>query len=62
LIANKDPYGKGWLIKVRVLKPQTARDNLITGIEAVEYYQKRIDDQDMRCFRCVDDPVPMQKN
>ena len=59
LIANKDPYGQGWLIKVKVLQPQTARDNLITGTEAVKHYQLRIDDNDIRCFRCVDDPVPM---
>lgn len=60
LIANKDPYGQGWLIKVKVFEPQTARDNLITGAEAVKHYQMRIDDNDIRCFRCVDDPVPMQ--
>ncbi len=59
LIANKDPYGDGWLIKVRILQPQTACDNLITGSEAVEHYKQRIDANDIRCFRCADGPVPM---
>jgi glycine cleavage system H protein len=59
LIANKDPYGAGWLIRVRVLQPATARQTLITGTEAVLKFQQRIRDNDMRCFRCVDDPTPM---
>jgi glycine cleavage system H protein len=59
LIANKDPYGQGWLLKVRLLQPETARVNLITGLEAVSHFQRRIEDNDIRCFRCVDDPAPM---
>ncbi len=59
LIANKDPYGAGWLVKVRVLHPETARDALNTGAEAVAELQKKIDESEIRCFRCVDDPLPM---
>lgn len=60
LVANRDPYGQGWLVKVRVLDPETARHNLITGAEAVAHFRQRIDDNDIRCFRCVDDPLPME--
>ncbi|MEW5958156.1 MAG: glycine cleavage system protein H [Chloroflexota bacterium] len=60
LSANKDPYGRGWLVKVRVLQPDTARDHLLTRVEAVRHYQKRIDEHNIRCFRCVDDAAPMQ--
>ncbi|MFQ5418842.1 MAG: glycine cleavage system protein H [Anaerolineae bacterium] len=59
LIANKDPYGEGWLLKVRILQPETVRDHLLTGAEAITFLQKRIDDNEIRCFRCLDDPVPM---
>ena len=59
LSANKDPYGQGWLVKVRLLRPETAHDHLVTGAEAVKYYQKRIDDNNIRCFRCVDEAAPM---
>ena len=59
LIANRDPYGKGWLVKVRISQPETARDGLLTGAEAVAFLQKKIDENDIRCFRCLDDPVPM---
>ncbi len=59
LLANKDPYGQGWLIKVRALQPETACDDLITGVEAVAYFKQRIEDNEIRCFRCVDDAIPM---
>ncbi len=59
LIANKDPYGEGWLVKVRIFQPETARDGLLTGADAVDFLQKKIDENDIRCFRCLDDPVPM---
>ncbi len=59
LIANRDPYGEGWLIKVRVLNPETARDTLITSAEAVAFFQKKIEESEIRCFRCLDEPVPM---
>lgn len=60
LIANKDPYGEGWLVQVRILQPETAYQSLVTGSEAVEHYKQRIDDHNIRCFRCVDGPVPMK--
>ncbi|NOX62388.1 MAG: glycine cleavage system protein H [Chloroflexi bacterium] len=55
LIANKDPYGEGWLIKVRVLDPKHARDGLLTGQDAVAFFQKKIEENGIRCFRCVDE-------
>jgi glycine cleavage system H protein len=58
LIANKDPYGAGWLVKVRVVQPETARQRLITGAEAAAYFQQRIRDNDIRCFRCVEEEIP----
>lgn len=54
LIANRDPYGAGWLLKVRLLHPEIARNGLITGEEAVSYIQNKIDANDIRCYRCID--------
>lgn len=59
LIANKDPYLAGWLVKVRVLNPEIAREALITGAEAVAQLKNKIEENGIRCFRCADDPVPM---
>lgn len=61
LIANRDPYGEGWLVKVRVLRPETARESLVTGVQAASTLKKKIDDNEIRCFRCLDDPVPMRE-
>jgi glycine cleavage system H protein len=61
LIANRDPYGEGWLVKVRILQPETARDPLITGVHATLILKKKIDENEIRCFRCLDDPVPMKQ-
>ena len=61
LIANRDPYGAGWLVKVRPLQPETARDSLITGAEAVAVLKQKIEENEIRCFRCFDDPVPMKQ-
>jgi glycine cleavage system H protein len=60
LIANKDPYGAGWLIKVRPLQPESARDGLITGAAAVEHFERRIRDNQIRCYRCVDETSSKQ--
>jgi glycine cleavage system H protein len=58
LSANKDPYGAGWLVRVRPLAPESARVDLITGDAAVEHFERRIRESQIHCFRCVDDPPP----
>lgn len=60
LIANRDPYGDGWMVRVRVLRPDVARDSLLTGEAAVAALREKIDTNGIRCFRCLDDPVPMK--
>jgi len=54
LIANRDPYGEGWVVKVRLLKPKSARNDLITGEEADVFFKNKIDEHQIRCFRCAD--------
>lgn len=55
LIANRDPYGAGWLVKVRPTNLDAERAHLLTGAAAVEAYRKKIDELQVRCFRCVDE-------
>ncbi len=55
LLANKDPYGAGWLVRVRPTGPESERAHLLTGPAAVEAYQKKILELGVKCFRCVDD-------
>lgn len=54
LIANRDPYGAGWLVRVRPANLETERGHLITGEAAVEKYKQRIVEMNLKCFRCVD--------
>ena len=55
LIANKDPYGAGWLVKIRPTHLGAERSHLLTGSAAVEAYQKKIIELKVKCFRCVDE-------
>ena len=55
LIANKDPYGAGWLVKVHPTNLDAERGHLLTGVAAVEAYQKKIVELGVKCFRCVDE-------
>jgi glycine cleavage system H protein len=52
LIANRDPYDKGW---VSVLRPDGDPDRpLLSGDDAVSAYRARIDLLEVACFRCED--------
>jgi glycine cleavage system H protein len=54
LLLNKDPYDAGWLVKVRPVDLDAAREHLLTGAAAVEAYQQRITDLEVNCLRCAD--------
>ncbi len=54
LIANRDPYGEGWLVKVQPTAIETEREHLITGEAAVAKYKHRIVELGLKCFRCLD--------
>lgn len=55
LLANKDPYGAGWLVKVRPTNLEAERGHLLTGNAAVEAYREKIVALGVKCFRCVDE-------
>ena len=55
LLVNKDPYGAGWLVKVRPINLDAERSHLLTGAAAVEAYQKKIVELGVKCYRCVDE-------
>jgi len=54
LLANKEPYNAGWLVKVRPTDLENERGHLVTGQEAVEKYKARIQELKINCLRCVD--------
>lgn len=54
LLANKEPYTTGWLVKVRPTDLENERGSLVTGDEAVEKYKVRIQELKVNCLRCID--------
>jgi glycine cleavage system H protein len=54
LLANKEPYTTGWLVKVRPMDLENERGHLVTGREAAEKYKERIKELKVNCLRCVD--------
>jgi len=54
LITNKDPYGIGWLVKVRPTNLEAESSHLVTGDAATERYKERIKELKVNCLRCID--------
>jgi glycine cleavage system H protein len=54
LLANKEPYTTGWLVKVRPMNFDSERGHLVTGNKAVEKYKERIKELKINCLRCID--------
>ncbi len=54
LIANRDPYGAGWISRLQPDAWPAPDADLVTGVEAIERYQARIDALGLSCIRCAD--------
>ena len=54
LLANKEPYTDGWMVKVRPIDLENERGHLVTGEEAFERYKARIQELKVNCLRCID--------
>ncbi len=54
LLANKEPYTTGWLVKVRPTNLENERGHLVTGNQAAENYKERIKELKVNCLRCID--------
>jgi glycine cleavage system H protein len=54
LLANKDPYGAGWLARLRPTDVEAERGGLVTGAEAVKRYRVKITELGVSCFRCAE--------
>jgi glycine cleavage system H protein len=54
LIANKDPYGEGWLVKIHPTNLEEEMKHLVTGAEAFEAYRHKIMEKEITCVRCAD--------
>jgi glycine cleavage system H protein len=53
-VANRDPYGAGWLVRLRPRDLEAERGHLVDGAAAFEHYRSLIEREGIRCFRCSD--------
>ncbi len=51
-LANRDPYGAGWLVRLRPGALDEEGGHLVDGGAAFEHYRRLIEEHDIRCFRC----------
>lgn len=53
-VANRDPYGAGWLARVRPAALDAERGHLTDGPAAFGHYRSLIEERGIRCYRCAD--------
>lgn len=51
-IANRDPYGAGWIARIAPDRLDDEVGLLVGGDEAFARYRTFIDENDIHCFRC----------
>ncbi len=54
LLANRDPYGAGWLVKVRPTRWDEEKVELLDAPQAFDAYRQKIDELKVNCMRCAD--------
>jgi glycine cleavage system H protein len=54
LIANRDPYGEGWLVRLMPSALEAERDALLDGVAAFPAIRERIEREEISCIRCAD--------
>ncbi|MHB8597849.1 MAG: glycine cleavage system protein H [Ktedonobacteraceae bacterium] len=54
LLANKDPYGAGWMIRLKPTRLEEEWSYLLSADLAFARYREKITLGDMHCYRCAD--------
>ncbi len=54
LLANKDPYGAGWLVRLRPSEMEQERHALLAQEAAFARYQEKLTARNLHCIRCVE--------
>lgn len=52
-IINYDPYGEGWIVRMKPLDFKRDIKDLLHGKDAIEHMKKYIDEWDIICMRCT---------
>jgi len=57
LAANKDPYGRGWLVRLRPSNLEEERAGLAGGEAARRTFVVRIEEREISCMRCAEEDL-----
>lgn len=52
-VANRDPYGTGWLGRLRPSRWDDEGQHLLDGAAAFAWYRSFLEARGIRCFRCA---------
>lgn len=50
-LINRDPYGRGWIIRIRPTRLEAELGELLTGTAAIEAYRKKMEAEEISCER-----------
>lgn len=53
LLANRDPYGAGWLVRLKPTLLEEEWPDLLPQDQAFERYKAKIAERDVQCYRCA---------
>ena len=56
LLANRDPYGAGWIARLEADRLDEELPALVDGVAAFPVIRTRIEDERISCMRCADPP------
>jgi glycine cleavage system H protein len=48
-ILNEDPYGQGWIVKLKPTAWDAEKGDLVTGVEGIETYRAFLEREGIRC-------------
>lgn len=52
-LANRDPYGAGWVVRIRAIRLEAELPELLTGPPAVQAYREKLRKDQIHCYRCA---------
>lgn len=53
-VANRDPYGAGWMARIRPSDPEAEAHHLVDGERAFAFYREFAEANSIRCYRCAE--------
>ncbi len=48
-VVNEDPYGEGWVVRLRPTRLEEELGSLLTGAAAVDAYRRRLEEENLAC-------------